>query len=155
MTVPGGFSAGDILTAADMNDLPGGLVAYASRTSNQLISVAGPTDLTDLTVTFMAQANRYYKITGHVPITSVDVDERWLVELRAGSTTIGRIGQIDGTDSSNNDVAVFDASIIHTPSAGNITYKLRAERTAGTGDANFFASSDNPAYILVEDIGKV
>lgn len=26
MTAPGGFSAGDVLTAADMNALPGGVV---------------------------------------------------------------------------------------------------------------------------------
>jgi len=153
-TVPGAFTAGDVLAAADMNALPGGFIAYAQRGANQLLSDSSSVqDLSSLTVTFTALANRRYKITGHAGFAAVNNNARWLGYIRKGSTTIGRFGQIIGYDSGNNATGMLDGCVIDSPSAGSVTYKLSAERIAGTGDATSAAAAENPAFILVEDIG--
>jgi hypothetical protein len=153
-TVPGAFTAGDVLAAADMNALPGGFIAYAQRGANQgLADSASVQDLSNLEVTFTALASRRYKITGHAGMASVNNAARWIGLVRKGSTTIGRFGQIIGYDSGNNATGMLDGCIVDSPSAGSVTYKLSVERISGTGSATSAAAAENPAFILVEDIG--
>ena len=57
MTIPGGFTAGDVLTAADLNLLPGAVMGYASVTADQG-SITTVADLNSLSVTFTAVVNR-------------------------------------------------------------------------------------------------
>lgn len=154
MTKPGGYVAGDILTASNMNLLPGGTVDYAIKTSDQNITGAGPTDITSLTVTFTAVAGRRYKITGHCDVADVDEGDQWVGLVRTSAATIGRFGRIrGGVGSPSEDATTFDGSVVHVPGAGSVTYKLSLERISGSSDVDVIAAATNPAYILVEDIG--
>jgi hypothetical protein len=152
-TSPGGFTAGDVLAAADMNALPGGVVAISEGTSNQNINANGPTDLNNCSVTFTAVAGRRYKITGQVGVSGVYNNARWIGWIYEGANQVGRIGSMEGNDSSNNDIQTWHGCVTRTPSAGSITYKLAIERTAGTDPATFLGASSNPRFIVVEDIG--
>jgi len=50
MTAPGDFSSGDVLTAADMNDLPAGILGFNENTSSVSLSTS-PANLTSVTFT--------------------------------------------------------------------------------------------------------
>jgi hypothetical protein len=152
-TSPGGFTAGDVLAAADMNALPGGFIAQGQATANQTLTGAGPHDITNCSVTFTAVANRRYKISGLVQVAGADDNSRWSGRIVEGSTIIQRIGLLEGTDSANADRAVFSGFIVRSPSAGSVTYKLTVARDAGAGNLTAEASVLNPNVILVEDIG--
>ena len=56
------FTAGNILTAAQMNRLPWGIMGYAQATASQS-GITTETNVTGLSVTFTADSTRYYKTT--------------------------------------------------------------------------------------------
>ena len=150
MTIPGGYSAGDVLTAANMNLLPAGNLDYAAITANQG-SITTITDITSLTVTWTAVSARRYRVS-------------W--QLATYSSASGDTVRIACTDSSNTAVSEtvtspvssvyehsYSGSITETGLSGSTTRKLRAVRLDGTGNITIGASSGRPAWILVEDIG--
>ena len=151
MTIPGGYTAGDVLTAANCNLLPAGVVGYAEKTANQT-GITSIVDVSSLTVTWTAVASRRYR-TSFV--------------ILVGSTVLDDVATIRITDSSNNvkqDCALYCrsttvvtatlcGSVVETGLSGSTTRKLRAVRTAGSGTMEIAAAATYPAYILVEDIG--
>ena len=153
MTRPGGFIAGDVLTATDMNLLPGGIMGYAQVTADQA-SISAVADLTSLTVTWTAVSARRYRTSFYVNANSSTVV--------AGNNPIS----IFITDSSNtikaqavctDNEAVLETmtlvgSVCETGLSGSTTRKLRAQQTGG-GTMDLLAAATYPAYILVEDIG--
>ena len=64
MAIPGGFTAGQVLTAAEMNGLPAGVLDYSSATATTAYSSATP--LSVLTVTATIVAGRAYRLGGKV-----------------------------------------------------------------------------------------
>ena len=155
MTIPGGFIAGDVLGAADMNLLPAGKVGYAQVTSAQN-GITADTDATSLTVTWTAVSARLYRISF---FTAVDLN--WssgvlqpYVKITDGSNTQKLLVVVPKLASSMNDVAVT-GSVTETGLSGSVTRKLRVGQRvdSGSGTIDVAASSTNPAYILVEDIG--
>lgn len=157
MTAPGGFIAGDVLGAADMNGLPGGVVGYARVTADQ-----GPftteTDLTSLTATWTATSSRLYKYTFHCVMqnndTALSASEAITVKVTDGSNVMvlqavqyGPVQQVGGTLGQLTFVGVG----YQTGLSGSTTRKLRALST--TSGATLLASSTSPAFFIVEDIG--
>lgn len=164
MTVPGGYIAGDVLTAANLNLLPGGKMGYAQVTANQT-TITTETDLTSLTVTWTAVSARRYRITGYctMRVDSTPSPATWAcVYITDGSNTKKQAGYgsfvPSGTSDSNDSLyTTAFVSVTETGLSGSTTRKLRAE-SRGAGAANgdtvaLIASSTQPAYILVEDIG--
>lgn len=147
MTAPGAFTNGYVVTATDMNALPAGRMASATRTSNQTGIGTSVTDLTSLTVTFTAVAGRKYRITGQATFVQSATASTAILYLLAGATQIGlSAGEVVGTFGRTQTVIVE-----HTPGAGSVTYKLQASCDAGTMSVS--ASSTAPCSIIVEDIG--
>ena len=149
MTIPGGYTAGDVLTAADMNLLPAGVLDRASVTSTQG-SITTVVDLTSLDVTWTAVTGRLYRITAQCELlSSVADDVATMTITTSGNTIVSRathtLGAIN-TSETMNAVALVTGS-------GSVTYKLRAFRAAGSGTLSMFASSEVPAFVKVEDIG--
>jgi hypothetical protein len=129
---------------------PGGVVGYAEVTANQTL-ITTLTDLTSLTVTFTALANRRYRITGKALFLSSvasDVVNFWIAD---GSSVNQNVTGWSSPSTSFGVGALVQA--IESPSAGSVTYKLRAERASGTGNVTMAAAATYPAFILVEDIG--
>jgi hypothetical protein len=133
----------------------GGVLGYASVTANQTGLGAGPTDLTSLSATVSVSANRRVKITGVAVLrngsASANSGSLYITE----TSTILQEGQsgLVGTGSTGI-LETITATAIVSPSAGSHTYKLQAG--FATGAANIMqASSTQPAFILVEDLGPV
>lgn len=152
MTVPGGYSAGNILTAGDMNLLPGGLegtnTSVATKTGDQT-GISTITDVTSLTVTFTAVANRYYKITlvGMVGNNSATAQMNWYIR-NGGGTTLATGSHSPYT---TGVIHSFTLVCLNAPGAGSVTYKASAAVASGT--FTFYGSATAPALIMVEDAG--
>lgn len=154
---PDPVDPGDVLSASVWNQdvventvsLPRGVVGYAQVTAAQNGIGTAITDLTSLSVTFTALAGRRYRITGFA---------QWI--YASGSPAVGVLRITDGANiqiSESNmpgSAAVFTTwhvQAVVTPSAGSVTYKLRANVNSGT--INVTASSTAPVFIMVEDLG--
>lgn len=143
------FTAGNVLTAAQMNRLPWGIMGYASATANQS-GITTATDVTGLSITFTANSTRYYKTTFYT--------------FSALQNTAAGYPEIRITDGSNvqkqsgviylgaGEQAPMFVSVVETGLSGSTTRKARAVTTAGT--LLLAASSTSPMFIVVEDIGQ-
>ena len=131
---------------------PWGFIGYAARTSNVTVNT-GTSDITDCSVTFTAVANRYYRIFGHTLMNSnhgvaQDVDFRIAVDGTAArlipNTLFGNPGP--------GDRMSFDLTYITTLTAGSRTVKLQGSFSGGASNT-FDANTNDPSFILIEDIG--
>lgn len=157
MTIPGGYIAGDVLGAADMNLLPAGKMGYGLTTTAQTGitgTVGSPTDLTTLTATFTAVSGRLYRTTVSVPLTSSADGQIAVVMIRSGSTVLAsRSFETPDASDANGDL-VYDATVdLLFTGSGSVTHKASMYRRAGAGSFSNAASSTNPAHLLIEDIG--
>jgi hypothetical protein len=144
------FTSGQILTASQMTALPWGIVAY-NQTATAQGSVTTVTDLTSLTVTFTAVANRYYLIHGFVTVySSVSGDNCGLIIANSANTALAT-----GHVISNTNAVAVHANIFYrvSPGAGSVTYKLRGQRGAGTGNLTYQPDATTPSFIMVTDLG--
>jgi len=137
------FTVGAVLTAAQQNRLPRGIMAFATLgTNGGLTTVVGDIGVS---LSFTAVANRYYKYT--------------FVAYASNSTAAGTL-ETYVTDSSNNIKGQINLYVpgggsytyqlltyISTESAGTVTRKIRAKCGAGTGTIY------SPLDFWVEDIG--
>ena len=145
------FVAGEIVTANKMNQIPKGVLGYAFRTSNISGLSGGPVDLTDLSVQVTVQADRVIRVIGYVwawsgPTAGEEADfsvREGNNRLHAKRLVAAATGRVEG--------GAVQALI--RPSAGTHTYKLSFERLSGSSNWTLNASSQAPAYILVEDLG--
>jgi hypothetical protein len=133
-------------------NLPWGYLGHAVLNANQNSVGAGGVDITGLSVTVTVPANRRLRITAKAKLlTGTLAAATSLILLRDA-------GQIDTADLSNDsstpaasfgiDLASFD----HAPAAGAHTYKLQAFFSVNT-DNSVVAAVNDPAFIVVEDIG--
>ena len=143
------FVSGAILTAAQQNNFPRGVMALASSTSTDTFNV---TEEVELTLTFTAVANRNYKLTYFEPklfsgaIPQTEITGR----LRLTNLT-GTIYQTIVTVGSNSYGQTATMISINTFSAGSVTIVATLQTASGTGTAE--RSATQKAYFLVEDIG--
>ena len=147
------WTAGDILTAADMNTYARGgqEMGYASVTTNQT-GITTVVDVTGLSITWTAISSRVYELEAFVNVSSSAASDNVNVNI---------------CDSSNNQIqaAVADLSTtvgrLETISvrarvtglSGSVTYKVRIFRNAGTGTLTVEAGATRPATFIVKDIG--
>lgn len=143
-----GFTSGAVLTAAQMNRLPWGVMGYASATANQ--SITALADVTSLTVTFTAVSTRIYKTTIFIPIVQ--------------QTTANGYGQLYLANSSNTQLqwaqeyrltnyqSFMTLTFVESGISGSTTRKARAE--ASGGGITLYGAAANPMQIVVEDIGQ-
>ena len=131
-------------------NLPWGVYGYAQVTANQG-SITTITDLTSLSVTFTAVANRRVRVVGYIEVTSTVLDGAFELFITDGSNTA--IKRATGPILSTTAAVTVPIEIVVTPGAGSVTYKLRLQRTSGSGTYTMSAGATNPAFICVEDIG--
>ena len=126
-----------------------GTLGYAQITASQ-VGITAVTDVTGLSVTFTAVAGRRYKITAEGYLASSVIDDVCAMQITDGSNNQVQSAQTQG--SANATIKAVAHAIV-VPGAGSRTYKVRALRAGGTGNVTFFAATNAPAFILVEDIG--
>jgi hypothetical protein len=129
-------------------NIPWGRISHAIATASQTGITTTITDLTSLTVTFTASANRYYLIRGHITAQQNSAATAFEVRVTDGSNT--QIASCDQTVIAGQALSTSVAVVVQ-PAAGSVTYKLRG--LTNTGTADLIASAASPILILVEDIG--
>ncbi len=133
---------------------PRGRIAKAQITANVGSMATTATDVTGLSVTFTAYANRRYKVTIQGGLDNAATGTQAAAfYLREGSTTMGAIFQSYlAANGANGDQEFGSAVWEGTLSAGSHTLKVSANFTSGSANI-FLASATVPAFIMVEDIG--
>ena len=152
-------SGADISSAAHNTDvidniqylydyLPRGYIASATVTAVQS-SISTVADVTGLTATWTAPANRRYKMTVLLPVFQNSGAAGTLdVFITTSSNTAVATSQIQVPASS---YAMAHAMVVVAPSAGSITYKVRMSTSASTCQTAVAATI--PGLFLIEDIG--
>lgn len=140
------FSSGAVLTAAQQNRFPRGVMGYAELTANTNNFTA---ITTVMTVTFTAVANRYYRITYYEPLfVGLSAVTEVGMTIANGATQL-QLAKIT-TNTTYGDQGL--AMAVETFTAGSITINARLSNTGGTG-ASAGRSATSPGFLLVEDIG--
>lgn len=156
------FTAGAVLTAAQMNNLPWGVVAataggtsgsgYVVNTTSLVTITAAGGDVTGMTITFNAISTRLYKITVMLnDIYSGAGMNPLLLEVTDGSNTVKyqarRLFPAGDTDS-------MSVSYLETGISGSTLRKVRAYGITNNGTFNTNAAAARSTFII-EDIGSV
>lgn len=146
------FVSGAILTAAQQNRFPRGVMAYTAVTASDATITVEEVEVG--TTTFTAVASRYYKITYFEPYMSSTASTVFTMRIRQGTSTAGTL--LQGANVINASGSIFfgqsgTTSVIKTFSAGSVSLVATLQSSAGTGNAS--RAADQIAFLLVEDIG--
>jgi hypothetical protein len=142
------FTSGAILTAAQMNNLPWGVVGYATKTTTQT-AITTEADLSGLSITWTATAGRVYKFTAHINLTCALGGDYTLFINDGSNNIIEAIGKSATSDRQSNNLEVYVTGI----TAGSKTYKLRF---TAANDTTVFGSSTRASIasqFFIEDVG--
>jgi hypothetical protein len=143
------FTTGAVLTAAQMNNLPWGVVAYGARTAGNV--TLGPTqaDITGMSVTFTAVAGRLYRANWSVNIQK-QTSAGWTEAFFTDSANVV-YGIAIGYSVAGNYANLSGSTYITGLTAGSKTFKLRLEVESNT--AVVIAVSAAPCVMIIEDMG--
>lgn len=147
------FSSGAVLTAAQMNNLPFGLMGTPVRKTTAQSGFGTVADITSMTLTFTGIANRWYRAT---------------YSSQGLATNAGATFRFTLTDSANATITggIFDHCFVNTNSdtvvaqfwfqqTGSALRKVRCVLQAGAGTLNLYADGTSPATFVIEDMGSV
>lgn len=145
------FVPDEIVAALKINDLPKGVLGWSPITADSA-SVGGTlTDITGLSVDVDVESARLIRVSVFVgAATPTVLGDRFNLMIREGSTQLAR--QIRRFNAANAE-AGFLVQAVLVPTGGAHTYKTSLQRAAGTGALVLEAAADEPAFILVEDLG--
>ena len=146
------FTTGAILTAAQMNNLPWGLMGYAENLSLAQTGITTVTDITSLTVTFTGVAGRRYRVDGYLLLQSTVNNDAVNLIIRNGSNTTLQQAIYALPSAASAYFCVVSLVMAVT---GSNTVKLSIQRQSGTGTMTANGATTYPAQIVVTDIGSV
>ena len=148
------FSTGAVLTAAQQNRFPRGVMALATSSTSYVLTTT-LTATTGMSVTFTAVANRYYKITYYEPQAQTPAAAATYTELDLRLTNAA--GASQGTSLIFTPSALIQTGVtvvaIKTFSAGSVTLVGCALTSSTTGAPSLIRPAPRAAILLVEDIG--
>ena len=141
------FTTGAVLTSAQQNRFPRGIMALTQNTTTDSSVTAEEVQITG--AAFTAVANRYYKITYFEP-NIVSGTGYFTFQIRLSNISGTVIQQFYEQSASGTDR--FAHGIwVGTLTAGSQNYVATASMSSGTGTLS--RGSNRVAYLLVEDIG--
>jgi hypothetical protein len=149
------FTAGQVLTAAQMDDLAQGRLGVGTPGTSDVGPTSGTTSLDVITCAAVtpASTNRVLQVRarwrGIVGTNSGDVFE---LRLQEGATVLERQNQqIEATGVGHNGGNII--AEVESPTAASHTYKLTITRVTGSGTATVQGAATYPIAISVVDIG--
>jgi hypothetical protein len=148
------FSSGAVLTAAQQNRFPRGVMALATSTTSYTLTTS-EVIATGMTVTFTAVANRYYRITYYEPqAQTASFGSNTQLTLRQTNAS-GTVLQNTVFTNETNATDQSGMTVIRTMtfSAGSITVVGTAKCSLTTGTPQLIRDSTRQAQLLIEDIG--
>lgn len=126
-----------------------GVVATATKTSGQG-SITSVTDVTSLSVTFTAVTGRRYRLSFQGQVYSSVSGDTVQVQITDSTNAVQNFGIALASSGYSMSIRI-DAYV--TPSAGSVTYKVRALRNTGSGTVGIDCGSTYPAFLVAEDVG--
>lgn len=146
------FVDGDVLEEGDIDALPKGVLGYAEVRTDQA-GITTVVDITSLSVAVTVLANRYIRITHYVESFYADAaDDAYILFIKEGGTTL-QTRTLNVNEANEGGQGGLMSVILTNPSAGAHTYKIAAGAATGASTGTHAASTNAPAYILVEDLG--
>ena len=158
------FVAGNILTAAQMNSLPWGIVTataggtsgdgYIRNTTNPVNIGASIGDVGGMTISWTAISTRIYKITLTLSdINTVSGMSPFLLDITDGSAT--PVSKYQARQSfAAGETSTMTMSYVETGLTGTILRKVRVQGTTNAGTFNTNAAAALSVFVI-EDIGAV
>jgi hypothetical protein len=150
------FTTGQVLTAAQMDEMPQGVLSLVTSTS-----VAGPTsgttELDVLTAAAItpAQTGRRLRLSFHARGISVtNAADTFIMRIKEGSTTLSEAHHQPAATGNTSGACDFSA-FVDSPTVAAHTYKVTIVRNAGSGTASVSATATAPMTFAVEDVGAV
>jgi hypothetical protein len=155
------FTAGAVLTAQQMNNLPWGLVqttaggtggrGFVRNASTDYNLTTSAADVTGMTVTFTAVAGRLYRANFVARAFNGSSAQQVVVYILQGATTV----QQNNMSMLASESALVNVTNIFSGLSGSTTIKIQAQTTVNiTGTPRFIGASGGANYCLtVEDIG--
>ena len=149
------FTSGNVLTAAQMNDLPWGYVGLQTLTTSFATSATHTTfQDSGMTLTFTEVNGRKYKITARVnPYPSGGLQGIKMRIVR-GSTAIA---QSDFSSAVLDTGVSFPTSIVYvytSTASGSATFKIQIGALTNNTTVEDFGSATYPRQFFIEDIGS-
>jgi hypothetical protein len=145
------FSSGAVLTAAQQNRFPRGIMGYAESTGLDTYTTSEALKLT--AVTFTAVANRYYRLTYFEPTIQLASGTSQTSEMRIrkdnATGTVYSFSQLQSESATQTSQFGITQTVL-TLAAG--TQVVVATMKSSTGTPALFRSG-NRAFLLVEDMG--
>jgi hypothetical protein len=134
---------------------PRGIIEERRRISDVtgIGATATPTDITNLSITFTATADRTYNVVGEIVLESTPLNgDIHVLFITDGSNNI--LKQMNSASTLNGIGTGLHIERSFTGLTGSQTWKLRGGHNAsGSNTCIARASAANPSYIRVEDIG--
>jgi len=142
------FTAGNVLTAAQMNNLPLGVAARVSSSPNQ--SVTSVVDMTGITVTWTpAATSRIYLIVAQLELYNSQANALATIQLTDGSNNVLQDQQFYIVPSNTQTCTTI--TWVETGLSGSTTRKIRFGRGFGNS-GNVVTFGDQQLTVI--DIGK-
>lgn len=150
------YVAGEVLTAAQLDAMPGGWIGYLVSTSNQdgiaSQNAVAITGLSGLTVTL--EANRLYRVAAEFTVESTVKNERATVQIVKGNDLmIQRPFPFPAYPDLEPRITVH-LSRLFTSTAGDFEFSVRMAREY-IAALSVQANSNAPAILSIEDLGAV
>jgi hypothetical protein len=151
------FSSGAVLTAAQQNRFPRGVMALATSSTNYVLTTT-LTATTGMSVTFTAVANRYYKITYYEPQAQTPQAALTYTELDVRLTNAAGASQgtsLIFTPAASPGLIQSGVTVLATKtfSAGSVTLVGCALTSSLAGAPSLIRTAPRSSILLVEDIG--
>lgn len=143
------FVAGNILTAAQMNNLPFGLIARISTTPAQTVTTVA--DMTGVSITWTPpSSSRVYLIIANLELFNQNSGSLADLQIADGSNVSKQTNSLYIPLAGTQTMVMF--SVVETGLSGSTTRKIRFGRGFGnTGDVTTFGDQQ----LTVIDIGSV
>ena len=139
--------AGKVTSAPNVVTFLG--VAVVTATQDNITAEA---DLTGLSVTVTVPAGRRLRLRAYAVASCASPDKRCFVRIKEGATILTTA--VENCGYTNVASATLEPSAIITPTEGAHTYKVTMQNATSADAMKLNASSDSPAYLVVEDLGS-
>jgi hypothetical protein len=146
------FTAGAILTAAQQNRFPRGIVSFAQVTSATGLTTSEAVQITS--PSFTAVANRYYRITYYEPVIQIGAATPSFLSFRIRLTNLaGATLLVTEPEpmASPSDGQIILLQVVTTLTAG-ATVIVGTAKT-GSSTASAYGAADTRRQLIIEDIG--
>lgn len=148
------YVAGEVLTAAQLDAMPGGWIGYLVSSSNQTsitteVAISG---LSGLTVTL--EANRLYRVSAEFTVESTIKNERAIVKILKGTDLIVQRPFAFPAYPDLEPRITVHLSRVFTTTAGDFEFSVRMSRDF-IAALSVQANSNAPALLVIEDLGAV